>query len=144
MAVSCLDLEHKVRGGLVPVLTLGLWVRLDNVSLWSVKTSRLTPPWPSPDCKPTPHWAIVVRLSNMKTPHASCGPQGGKPGNTQFRLLGNDLLISMLHGDQRVWTALMAPLQLDEVELESLRLPSICRLHIFPLNSNDSPTKLYT
>ena len=34
MVVSGLDLEQNVRSGLVPVITLGLWVRLDNVSLW--------------------------------------------------------------------------------------------------------------
>lgn len=34
MAESSLDVKQNVRGGLVPVITLGLWVGLDNVSLW--------------------------------------------------------------------------------------------------------------
>lgn len=29
-----LELKQNVRSGLVPLITLGLWVRLDNVSLW--------------------------------------------------------------------------------------------------------------
>lgn len=34
MVVSGLDLKQNARSGLVPVITLGLWVGLGKVSLW--------------------------------------------------------------------------------------------------------------